>query len=222
MRATVCRRNSSTGAGRRLQRVKLAGWYLVVRQTMWQRILADLRHIQNGRQLDLRHNAARLRRTTRNPVELLDRQLECAVRILFTVMHRHKWINRHHLLHCPLSKGLVVAHDDCPAIILQGRRQNFRRRRADMARQHDHRRIERRPGLNIPPNLDPTLRIFHLHNRTFVDKQAGQRNCLWQRTAGIAPQVENEAVHLFRRQFFSRRSTSRDELFAPAPRFMST
>jgi len=63
---------------------------------------------------------------------------------------------------------------------------------------------KRCPGLNVPPNLDPTLRILHLHNRPFIDKQARQRNRLWQGTAGIAPQVENETVHLFRRQFFQQ------------------
>jgi hypothetical protein len=99
-------------------------------------------------------------------------------------------------LHRALAERRRVADDERAAVVLQRTGDDLRGRGAEAAREHDERAVVDHRGIGIAPDVDIAARAAGLYHGPLRDEQTGQVDRLLQRSATVAPQIQDHALHI--------------------------
>jgi hypothetical protein len=110
-----------------------------------------------------------------------------------------KWAQRIQILNRALAKGGNVADDERAAVILQRGGGDFRRGRAEAVEQDNERPGRKaRSELAVGIHVQPAVRTLRARTTgPSLMKEAGELDGFFERAAGVAAQIENDAGDLF-------------------------
>src|SRR5947207_13684222 len=97
---------------------------VVVGQSIFQRAFAELRQISQRRQNNIGGDTVELSRAASDPVKFLDGELERAIIWRTAAEERGETADLENGLHRSFAKGVLVADDHRPSIILKGGGEN--------------------------------------------------------------------------------------------------
>ena len=153
---------------------------------------AEIRLVAERGNVDVRGHALDLRALAIGPVELLNRQFQCAEFGMIAAANGLVEIND--LLHRPLAEGAGVADDQASAVVLDDPRENFRSARAVVVDQDDQGAVPGRPRVVVVEVADAGS-VADLDDRPFVDEQARESDRFREQAAAVAAKVHHHAIH---------------------------
>ena len=176
----------------------------VPRQRIFEGGFAELsRIIQHVRQHEVRRHAFQLRRSAADAIKFADGDFDRAGIVGRGRGRRpDKWAQRIQILNRAFAKGGNVTDDERAAVILQRGGGDFRRGRAETVDEHDERAVVKHGCIGVTVHIHRAIERTGEHDGAVFDEKAGKLDGFFERTAGIAAQIENDAGNFFLFEFF--------------------